>query len=123
MAISGQSLTPSLEALVATALLRAGADTVACRLAKDLVSDVPASELVQAVARRIWDDPATRLRHARRASAAASDALREGLRRGMQVLAITDEGYPDLLKAIPDPPWRSGSTAMSVHFGNRPWGL
>ena len=114
MSTSGQPNPQLLEALVAASLLRTGGDTVAGRVARDLLPEVPAADLVRAVAERIWVDDATRRRNVLRACGAAERALQEGTRLGMQVLAITDEGYPELLKAIPDPPlvlWIDGQVA------------
>jgi DNA processing protein len=96
--------------LVAASLLRAGSDTRAARLFKEL--SVPSGQKALAtLAGALEADPGRRTAAVTDARAAAGRALDAANAGGMLVLAAGREGYPPLLSTIPDPPivlWLAG---------------
>ena len=107
-------MTPSLDdvrrELLAVSLLKGSFDTTPCRIAKTLIESGETSGLAQAVATALWTEPGAAGPEIERARAAAERAI--GLSpAGAHFITILDEGYPDLLRMIADPPlviWVAG---------------
>lgn len=107
------SITPRAWPLT-LASVRFGADTRAARMLKDLTRDtpVPGPELIGKLADVLEIPPQVRPEQLRQAEAHGREALARGAAQDLVPIAWFDDGYPQLLREIIDPPivlWRSGS--------------
>jgi DNA processing protein len=96
--------------LLTVSLLRGSFDTRGARLAKALLDTEGPDGLAERVASLIWTAPAVAQPEIDRARAEAERALASTPRRSLLV-TLVDEGYPELLKQLADPPlvlWVNG---------------
>ncbi len=104
-----------LPTLVAVSLLRGGLDALAARHAKAILPERPRSEWLGAIACELWADPSDQQRHIGWAMDRVDESLMLAARLGHEVLTCFDQAYPDLLRAIPDPPvilWTHGKNGL-----------
>jgi DNA processing protein len=100
-------------AWLAVGMLRAGPNTHVARVAKDLAT-VPARQLVDQVARRLFNDPGQRRRETDIALESADNAMVAAAQSGATALPFPHPDYPPQLREIPDPPpllWVRGEVA------------
>lgn len=105
----------TLSALIAISLFRSGWDTKAARHAKSVLFSTPRYDWVNAVASLLWRDAAERRRQVDLAYAQVDGVLLLARASGHCVLTCLDDAYPELLKAIPDPPpvlWVQGDPSL-----------
>jgi DNA processing protein len=106
---------PTLTVLVTISLLRGDFDTTAVRLAKTVIAEEPPARWLELVASCVWPEPAERRRRVGQATAAAHRAVRQASAAGHRALTCLDTAYPDLLRAVPDPPlvlWTEGDQSL-----------
>ncbi|MEO8482105.1 MAG: DNA-processing protein DprA [Acidobacteriota bacterium] len=116
MTISGQPTEKAREALLAAALLRIGNDTKGSRLFKDLVwpgvqSWADAERAPALLAERLGWLPQSARSAVEEAFAGAVRARQRAESLGARLVTFADEGYPEGLRHLPDPPialWVSG---------------
>jgi len=97
--------------LLTVSLLRGSFDTRGARLAKDLLDTDDPGSIVKRVASAIWTEPGAAQPEIARARAEAERALQRHP-QDSAFITILDEGYPDLLRTLADPPlvlWVRGS--------------
>ena len=107
----------TLSALVTISLFRSGWDTAAVRHAKSVLPVTPRRDWVSIVASLLWRDPGERCRQINQARALVDSTVRLARESGHGVLTCFDQAYPELLKAIPDPPvilWTQGDQSLLV---------
>jgi DNA processing protein len=109
-------ITPeTLSALVAISLFRSGWDTSAARHAKSVLVTTPRHEWVNVVASLLWREDFERRRQVDLAYSQVDAVLKLARSSGHSVLTCLDDSYPELLKAIPDPPvvlWTQGDPSL-----------
>jgi DNA processing protein len=112
----GADLRARTQALVASALLRLGADTRAARLFRDVIlPDFEAGkarpDVVEHLAALLDLPRATRRASIAKARADAARAIDRAQASGFRLSSLLDDDYPPLLRQIPDPPivvWQAG---------------
>ena len=105
----------ALDAWITIALFPCGSRTAAGREAKALAGDLTGEGLVGEVARRVWTLPGEAERQIDAARHYANLALKETRRAGLELLTLTDAGYPGWLGQIADPPpvlWVRGNVSV-----------
>jgi len=106
----------TLATLVTVSLLRSGYDATAARYAKTVICSAPIRDWVRLVSEQMWPfSPEERRRHVNLAVARVHGVLRLAREAGHRALTCLDSGYPELLKAIADPPvllWIQGDVEL-----------